>query len=188
MWEMQAMSSNSQTSTNSNMIENITDNENGSIITENDSTIIATAVAPLPTDCSAGGGGGGGGLLCSGNNILNTDNLQLIHHRSSYDNNNTSATQIHLQQLANSGHTVLQCSAANRNNGGGLTTTSTTKTNENEQCDVSSALFIDGMMHPALRGIKAVNIGIVEIIFRFSVTFKFKCLYCLQAVPELVVI
>lgn len=179
MWEMQALTSSSQAL--SDMLENGTD-ENGiglgatsaTSAVDNESTI---STVP-PTDCSSvvaisKRGGGTGGLLSSDNNILNTDTmngLQMVHRNFELNNGNTSATQIQLQRLAagqilTGNGTVLQC-AANRN-GGGITSSSssatitptiTTGMHQNETCG-GAAFFVDGMVHPALRGIKAVNIG-----------------------------
>lgn len=186
MWEMQALSTTTQnqnldpnnsllTGTNSICTSSSSD-ENG-IVSETDS---ASAVTDCSTTlgCTVGGNGGGsglnsghsGGLLSSTNNIINSvdsdlsslnNNSQLVQN---FEMNTTGSMQIDvLQQQQHQAQHQLQIKHPRTNSIlpiNGCTTTPSIMSLQNDTDP--ETLFLDAsgnIMHPALRGIKAVNIG-----------------------------
>lgn len=143
MWEMQALSSTQNQNLDTNNSNSSTP-ENG-IVSETDSA----------TECS-------GGMMCneSGSDLNLNNNSHLVHNSEG----NSSGGAMHLDlshatNLLGSGNNLIPTTGIS-NVSGGMTQTATVVAMQSD--GEKETVYVDangGILHPALRGIKAVNIG-----------------------------
>lgn len=154
MWEMQALSSTQNQNLDTNNSNSSTP-ENG-ILSETDSA----------TECS-------GGMMCneSGSDLNLNNNSHLVHNSEG----NSSGAAMHLDMshatnLLGSGNNLIPTT--------GLSCP--TVVAMQSDCE-KETVYVDangGILHPALRGIKAVNIGLLLIIIHLDESYIFFFVMC----------